>query len=229
MRKSVSRNNILAALLWLALASNLPLPAATIYDNTVNDLTTRFHTGMLEAGDEIILASTERYLTNFSFEYFGTNTAGSLSFSGTVQARVRFYENNGDLFNGYAMPGTNFYDSGWFDVSATPRSTVDFTAGSDFPTGGLFMPVASNMTWSVQFQGMGANDDVGVDLFSPPTVGGNTPDYWQNTGSSWALETNSLAVDFASKFEAAPEPSTVAISVVGIGIFLATRRLRKNG
>src|SRR5574340_1842514 len=89
-----------------------PLGATTIFDNSVNDLGTRFNPGTLEVGDEILLASTERYLTNFSFEYWGTSSGAS--FAGPVEARVRFYQNDGAPFNGYATPGSLFYDSGWF-------------------------------------------------------------------------------------------------------------------
>ena len=48
------------------------------------------------------------------------------------------------------------------------------------------MPVTSNMTWSVQFSGLGVTDQAGVDLFSPPVVGGEYPDYWQNDAGVWS-------------------------------------------
>ena len=179
---------LVIGVLWVVLA--LPLRATTIFDNSSNDLTNTFEPGTLEVGDEIILLNDPaRYLTNFSFEYWGTNTANPFAFSGTVQARVRFYQNNGALFNGYPAPGTNFYDSGWFSVVPTPRSTETFTVGPDFCTG-LYLPVISNMTWSVQFQGMGATDHVGVDLYSPPGIGQDYPDYWANTNGNWSLVTN---------------------------------------
>ena len=127
---------------WFGLAG--PLSATVIFDNTVNDLTTRFNPGTLEVGDEINLASTGN-LTLFSFEYWGT--ASGASFAGSVQAEVRFYQNTGTPFNGYPTPAaTPFYDSGLFSVpSPTPRSTFVFTAGSDFPGGGLNLP-SSDMT-----------------------------------------------------------------------------------
>src|SRR5437867_4253607 len=188
MRKFFRRNaRFLVGVLWVGLT--LPLSAATIYDNSVNDLKIRFHPGTLEVGDEIILAGTERYLTQFDFEYFGTNnlSPGNIAFAGPVEARVRFYINDGAPFSGYASPGTMFYDSGWFGgFGPTPRNTLVFTvSGGDFPSTGLYMP-ASDMTWSVQFRNMGASDDVGVDLYSPPVVGSSVPgtgfvqDYWEN-------------------------------------------------
>ena len=183
-----------------------PLRATIIFNNSAHDQLTRFDPSTSEVGNEIILAGTARYLTNFSFEYWGTNSTGSSSFAGTnVQARVRFYQNNGPPFNGYPSPGTNFYDSSWFDIAApTPRSTENFFVGSDFPWTGLFLPV-SDMTWSVQFRGMGATDTVGVDLYSPPVVGQAYPDYWLNIGDSWELRTNNnplVHMDFGAVMQA---------------------------
>ena len=91
------------ALLLVTLGSivcSSSLRATTIYDNSQTDLFTRFNPGTIEVGDEILLGSTERYLTDFSFEYYGTNTAspGNITFAGPVQARVRFYLNDGAAF-----------------------------------------------------------------------------------------------------------------------------------
>jgi hypothetical protein len=224
----------------LALSSATSLRGAiTIFDNTHNDLSTRFAPPVTagttaEIGDEIVLAGTARWLTSFSFEYFGTNTASATSFSGNVEARVRFYQNDGAPFHGYATPSTLFYDSGFFSLNLlggpTPRSTLNFQQGVDFPTGGLHIPT-SDMTWTVQFTGMGATDSVGVDLYSPPTIGQDFPDYWSNSGG-WQLLTNSIPMDFAAQFNAemtSPEPSVLALSVVGgLGILAFGSRLRRK-
>ena len=198
---------LIVGLLWMGLA--VPLWAAVIFDNSAHDLVTRFAPGTNEVGDEILLGSPERYLTNFSFEFWGTNSANPEAFAGEVEARVRFYENNGDPFNGYPSPGDQFYDSDWFSIAPTPRSTENFTLGSDFSWTGLFLPVTSNMTWSVQFKGMGATDSVGVDIYSPPVVGQDYPDYWMNTNGTWMLLTNNsgIHIDFAAKMEASAQPT----------------------
>ena len=208
----------------------MPLSAATIYDNSTTDLSTRFDPGTSQVGNEIILAGTDRYLTGFSFEYWELNTSGS-----QVQADVQFYLNDGTLFNGYASPGpTSFFNSGWFNVSATARSTEVFSiADGDFGAGGLFLPVESNMTWTVQFRGMGTGDSAGVDLYGPPSVGQAYSDYWQNSGTSWALMTNSAApplANFAADMVATvPEPSTMALSVLGgMGLLIMARRFRRK-
>src|ERR1035438_6193955 len=158
MKKSLKRTDcLLIATLWIGLS--LPVSAATLFDNSVNDLFTRFNPGSLEVGDEINLASCGN-LTYFSFEYWGT--ASGANFAGSIQADVRFYLNTGPNFNGYPTPAAlPFYDSGLFPVtSPTDRGTFIFTAGQDFPSSGLSLS-STDMTWSVQFSGMGAGDAVG--------------------------------------------------------------------
>lgn len=215
---------------WLGLSA--PLRATVIYANSTNDLLSRFDPGTKEVGDEILLAGTERFLTTFTFEFWGVNADHPATFAGAVEARVRFYQNDGPLFNTYPTPDHSFFDSGWFPVSnPTSRSIFEFTAGPglDFPNGGLYIPT-SDMTWTVQFQGMSGADHVGVDLYSPPTVGHDYLDYWQNDGG-WTLQTNSVAtMSFGAWMDATvPEPSAVTLSILGgLGILTAGSRLRRK-
>ncbi len=231
--KNALRSHVYLTISVLCFGLTSPLvaqPSEVIYNNSTNDLTTRFNPGTDQVGNEIILSGTDRYLTAFSFEYWGTSLTSS--FAGAVQAQVEFYQNNGPAFNGYATPGTSFYSSGWFTVpSPTARNTFQFTVpDGDFPEGGLFMPVATNMTWTVQFRNMGTGDAVGVDIYSPPTVGETYTDYWQNDGTGWTLETNSVPMDFAAVMVATvPEPSTLALSVCGgLGLLFVARRFRRR-
>ena len=197
-----------------ALVVGFNTSAVTIYDNSVNDLATRFDPGLLEIGDEIILANSERYLTSFAFEYWALNNGTEI---GTLDigVRVRFYLNDGPEFNGYATPGTTFFDTDWLDsfiTTPTNRATLNFDQ-SDFAAGWLggpasLMPVTSNFTWSVQFRNMDVDDTVGVDLFNPPIVGQAINDYWEYNGTSWSLMTNTVPMNFAARFDAVvPEPS----------------------
>lgn len=148
---------------------------------------------------------------------------GSPTFGGTPEYRVKFYLNDGAPFNGYATPGTTFFDSGWYALpGTTPRSTISFSTGlGDFGGVGLYMPVVSNMTWSVDFRNLGVNDQVGLDIYDPPTIGSSYPDYWEyNAG--WSLKTNaSVNVNFASVFIATvPEPTVIGFFTLG-GMLLA--------
>jgi hypothetical protein len=186
----------------------IDLPADTIFNNATNDLAVRFDPGPLEIGDEIVLSGNARYLTNFAFEYWGTNSAGGKRFGGNVQARVRFYRNDGPMVEGYPAPGSRLWASCWFSVDATERSVLLFSAGSDFPATGFYLP-SSRFTWSVQFRGLGPTDHAGVDFYSPPVTGGYYPDYWENNNGVWTLRTNLCAADFAALLEATliPEPA----------------------
>ena len=212
----------------LATLFSMSVSAATIYDNSVNDLQFRFNPGTNEVGDEILLSGGPgQLLVNFSFEFYGTNNSGGGPFAGNVKAQVRFYENNGPLFNGFPTPGpTPFYDSGPFAVPTTDalgRNTFVFTAGADFPNGGLFLP-ATDMTWSVQFSGMAGTDEAGVDIYDPVVAGSNFPDYWEHDAGGWTLRTNVVNMNFAAKFET-PEPSSVALVILGgLGLLFASRR-----
>ena len=230
--QKLSTPTLLLALGMLWMGIDAPLRATTIFDNSAHDLGTRFDPGTNEAGDEILLADTARYLTTFSFEYWGVNTTHPTYFDGSIQARVKFYRNTGALVLGYASPSpASFFDSGWFSVpNPTDRLTFDFTAGSDLPSGGLFIPT-SDMTWSVQFQGMALSDSVGVDLYTPPLIGDDYTDYWEND-SGWMLCTNGVPMDFAALLQAnstVPEPSIITLWICGgLGILTLARRLRRK-
>ncbi len=154
--------------------------------------------------------------------------------------RVRWYLNDGTAVNGYGSPGTLEFDSNWNTITATAGSTLKFTTPPDFPTAapggtnGLFIP-SRQLTVTVQFQGLGAGDTAGLELFGPvPTTGDQFADYWLKTVSSstWQLlqDTNGVQVTFGEEWMGTPvpEPSTLAISLVGgVGLFLAVRRFRK--
>ena len=240
--KTFIKASFLLTIVVLCTGSAVPLWASTpvtIFDNTTHDLSTRFNPGTLQVGDQIIMDTATpwaRYITDFSFEYYGVgfNVNNPSQFSGNVQADVQFYLNNGSTFNGYAMPGTSFWNSGWFSTGLAPtsRSTLDFSVtGGDFPSGGLFLP-ASEFTWTVQFRGMTAGDVVGLDIYSPPSVGQDYKDYWQNNGG-WQLMTNGAvsSMDFAARIQAqaVPEPSTITFSILGgLTILTLARRLRRK-
>ncbi|MGO8678226.1 MAG: PEP-CTERM sorting domain-containing protein [Limisphaerales bacterium] len=232
-----------------ALALGLSARADVLFQNNSTDLNTRFTDGSLEFGDQIFLNSPgQAYVTNFSFEYYGVGGKANGSFSGLVSVDVRWYLNNGTpTTSGYATPGTLVYDSGPVNVAATgptTGSTLTFsTATGDFPvfpagtgTNGWYVP-GNALTFTVQFSGMGTGDQVGVDLYSPPSVGTMYADYWQNNGTaanpSWVLleNVNGTPVDIGQEWmgTAVPEPSALALSLVGgLGLLMAVRRFRNK-
>ena len=220
------RRNVCLFACAIAGATVLPSRADSFFDNSTADLRARFDPGTSEVGDQIILGSSG-FLTNFSFEYWGTAAGSSFAGGANVQARVRFYRMDGVPFNGYTTPYSMFFDSDWFGVPGpTDRHTFVFGA-DDFGPLGLFIPV-TELTWTVQFRGAAQGDALGVDLYSPPTVGKDYPDYWRKVEGQWVLEENAAGpVDFASRFEGnpVPEPSTLTFFAAGaLGAMLIARR-----
>ncbi len=184
-----------------------------VYDDSQMDLVTRFDPGLNEVGDEVLLAGDARNLTRFTLEYWGIG-ASATAFEGNVTGRLRFYRNDGEAYNGYPTPGTLLYDSGAFAVNPTVRSTLtfdDFVTGAALPLSG---PVPDTFTWSIQFSGMSGNDRAGIDLFSPPAVGGDFPDYWDRAQSGWELKEGAVPMDFAALAYASHSTNRLVIVVV---------------
>ena len=184
-----------------------------VYDNSVHDLSYRFDPGPLEVGNEIILGGSARYASQFSFEFWGSSKAG-YDFEGDVQARVRFYGNDGPLSSsGYASPGTVIYDSGSFPIPATPagRATLIFDEFQIDAVVPLRTPLPNSFTWTVQFSGLSTNDSAGVDLYAPPVLGNTYDDYWENDTGQWNVKTNAVPMEFAARFSAVSQGVSVTV------------------
>jgi hypothetical protein len=172
-----------------------------VYDNTVNDQQTTFQIGQGETvGDEVIFDNT--YMTNlftinyFSFTYWGNN------FSGNEQMKVYFYKNDGSQ----GIPNTELWNSGWFNISATPKSQVIFDSGLNVPVN------ANHFTWAVTLNGIESGESAGLFIFSPPNLGNNFTDYWYNDGSGWQLRAGTQAIDFEAKIKAVAISPTVNLT-----------------
>ena len=227
--KSVGWGVILALLQTVSVSL-----ADTVYDNSTTDLNIRFNPETREVGDEMILGGGARILTDFTFQYWRANFFGN-----DEQARLRFYYNDGPLAqasqlgNEIREPGTIFFDSDWFNVSQTDRSTLIFT---DFVTGAavpLSTLLPGSFTWTVKFRGVDSLDgeSAGLDLYSPPTVGGNFDEIWVNTGpGGWEYRgTNSVQLSFAARIGAVPEPSVISLGLVGgLAALVLASRFRNN-
>ncbi len=209
--------------------SALPLTATTVFDNSVNSLRTGFWFGETECGDQIQLVGTARFLTNFSCGYLLAVTDPTPH----VTAKVKFYLNDGPipLFDTYPAPGTVVYDSDWFAVRMALPGSLVFSAGSEFPAGGLYLP-SSDITWSIQFQGLVDDADAaGLMVYSPPVVGTDPPYSWANYGGEWSRDVwNGHQMNFQAKFEATdvPEPPARAslLLVVGLLVVMWARRTK---
>lgn len=192
-----------------------------------------------EIGAEIFLGNYQAYpylgdLTGFSIGYYSPDTY----FTGPVTADLRFYLNDGPLFNGYATPDPiPFYDTGTFDIQ-TPQSAV----GTDgammcFSSSDLFsdasvnlnpsLPMPTNFTVSITFQGLEGSNQVGLVLGGAPSVGYNYGDYWYNDGGNWELLQNSIPVKPWIEVEV-PEPATLCLAAVGAVLLAGFARRRRQ-
>jgi hypothetical protein len=215
--------------------------AVAVYDNSTVDTgqDLAFHDGQT-IGNQITLAGSGPYmLTDFSFEYY----TPQLSFFGPVTADVRFYLNNGAPANGFATPGTVFYDSGSFNLepaytaSGFDVATIDFANilypgpySPNNPASPVSVPVPDSFTFTISLSGVGTNN-IGAELFSPATVGGNDGAYWYNNGSGWNLLTNSTggASTIGARLSAVPTPdraSTLFLGIIGMSSLFGVSKLR---
>jgi hypothetical protein len=214
-----------AIAIGLSIFATISARANVVYDNSTTDLSLRFNPGLAEVGDEISLLGGAATITNFTFQYWG------LSLGVSAQARVRFYANDGAPSPaGPLKPNSLLFDSDWFNVATTERNTLifdDFTTGALVPLTG---ELPGSFTWSVQFQNLGGGS-AGVDLYDPPTIGGNYNEYWDNDGvNGWQYRgTNSPNINFAARISAVPEPTVIGLGLLGgLGVlFLRNRFLRR--
>jgi hypothetical protein len=192
--------------------------ADVVYNNSTNDLFVRFNPGVAEVGDEITLAGSSRKITNFVFEYWAEGLGGGET------AQLRFYANNGTNAPASTpsepilVPNSLLFDSGTFSIGNNARGTLVFDQTE--LDGGVWVP--DTFTWSVQFFGTdGAGESAGVDLYSPPTVGSNHLEYWDNAGSfDWRYTSLTIAgtngpANFAAFVEAVPEPTALMLGLFG--------------
>jgi hypothetical protein len=180
--------------------------------------------GAVEAGNEIVLAgsATSDWITQFQvqIDFTGTGTPiGSVDLS--------FYQNNGAIYpsgagaNGYASPGTLLYDAGATALTAFTTGggeTLTYTVPS--------VLVPKDFTYIVTFNGLTATETAGLSIYGAAQIGDNYHDAWVNTGSGYVLQTatgTEPALEFGAT-ASVPEPSTIALGVMGACAFLARRR-----
>lgn len=200
-----------------------------VYDNTQNSKLKSPQFTTREYGDEISLAGTARIVTTFVFEYFGNITPGN---SPTAAAVIRFYENNGSLYDGkYPRPGSLLWES---DPLPLLRNLVPTDGNYNLAT--IPVPnitVTDTLTWTVQFSGLTGGNSAVLTISDPVSIGKQLPgfppgtfvtgsynDYWEKAdpfnADSWALKSGGgTDFNFFAKVTAVPEPQTFALLLVG--------------
>jgi PEP-CTERM motif len=181
-------------------------------------------------GNEIVLSTGAPFdkitQVEFQFDLTGTGT-----FTGNESVDVTLFANNGALVSGAASPGTVYWTSGVSTLQSQGLS--GFTSGSTLTYTVPSALVGPDLTFAVTFSGLASGETAGLGLFNPVTVGYNYDDAWVNTGSGWALDkAASGSADYIFGLEVSgtpsgvPEPSTIALGLMGACGFLA--RFRKK-
>jgi hypothetical protein len=226
-RFTLSFIQALAVAAVAALAQNAQ-SQTTLYDNTETYSGAAFNyasgAGTFMAGNEVVLAgaATSDTITQFQVQYdfTGTGTAAA-----TVDAS--FYANTGATYNGYATPAaTTLWDAGNFTLTSFTTgagNTLTYTVPSTV--------VPKDFTWIVTFSGLASGQSAGLSLYGPAATGENYHDAWINSGTGWSLvqaSGSNPALEFGAKLTGTgvPEPSTIAMGVMGACAFLV-RRFKK--
>lgn len=208
---------VLAVIGSLAALTVASQAASIAYDNSATTLN-QFFTSTNEFGDQIKLAGNplERNIIQFRFEYYLAHGA-----SGDERGQFRLYANNGP--NG--SPGTLLFESdpftvrsGYGSVTIGDPNTLDLN---------VYAPM-DQLTWTVQFTGITGNEIAGLTLYDPPTVGSSFNDYWEKVGGTFVTKTSTgpdaAVANFGATVTAVPEPSTVALGLLGAVALLIRRR-----
>jgi len=192
--------------------------ASVVYDNSdpASSLNRSYSPGNnIEFGDQVFLSGADRRITDFSFDYFlGANA------SGNETGELFFYSNDGGITG--SEPGTVLYQSGSFSLG---------TGFQRIAAQALAVNVPNTFTWSVAFNGLDLGEQAGLLVFDPPTTGASFDDFWvKNTGGAWStftIDNGATAGNFSARITAVPEPSTVALAVIG-GLALFAARFRRK-
>jgi len=175
-----------------------------------------------EGGQQIVLAGT---LSTYDLTAFSVNIDFTGSGTATpVTVDVSLYQNNGAMYNGYSSPGSLIADLG-----STSLSSFTTGAGAVVGYSGLSVSVPNTFTYIVTFSGLTSSEAGGLAIYGTASVGDNFHDAWVNTASGYELEAATgtlptLEFGATASTTAIPEPSTIALGVMGACAFLARRR-----
>jgi hypothetical protein len=197
--------------------------AAIIYDNSETFEGFRTDEGVVEHGDVVGFAGTERTLTTVQFEYFLTPTR-----SGNETAVFSLYSvNNGTI------SGTPFYQSSAFDIAAGTTA-----AGyGQRQISNLALTVPDSVAWTVTFGGLEGAEAAGLLFYTSANGVGTNPTFLdpqsgtqqqytvRHANGTWSILMHDDAGDnLAARFTAVPEPTTWALMLGGLAVMGLIRR-----
>jgi hypothetical protein len=203
-----------------------------------------YNYGNGEVGNEVVLAGGPwDQLNTFQLQFDVVNAANGTSGTPTGLATefltVNFYSMTGPG----GVPGQSFYT---YSASLQSLGLSTYTQGETLnltPTG---VVVPQDFTWTVTFSGVPNSENAGLSIINGtpngsgvpvPKVGFNYNDAWVNAGNAnWSAVQTSPTIGgpdnpglqfgalITGTSMAIPEPSTIALGVIGACAFLARRR-----
>jgi len=217
---------VLAGVVAVSLSASLS--ADIVYDNSTTALGSQVSqaAGVTEFGDQVQLAGSANNhlaLTDFSFQYV---TAGATV---TGAAVLRIYDIDGTSIPGHNSPGTLLFDS--TTIGTIPLQSGQNTVNINGITG---VNTSSSFIWTVSFSGLSAGETAGLPLYDPPTVGSSFKDFYEKSGGTWSLnliDNGNTPANFAAQVGGVvivPEPSTIALGLIGLGSCLGYGFLRRR-
>jgi len=178
--------------------------------------------GTFSAGNEVVLAPASA--GGYSISQFAVQIDFTGTGTPTGNVDVQFYQNNGAPFNGYATPSTVLWDAG-----STALTSFSTGSGEVLTYSVPNVVVPQDFTYVVSFSGLTSTEVAGMSIYGTTTVGQDHNDAWVNTSGAWTLEeagSGQPSPQFGAKItgNVVPEPSTIALGVMGAFGFLARRR-----
>ncbi|MFO1499226.1 MAG: hypothetical protein U1G07_12665 [Verrucomicrobiota bacterium] len=188
-----------------------------VYDNTVNYLNLSYSAGNgVEFGDEIFLAGGPgQTITQFEFDTFvGANANGNESVT------IRFLLNDGTpLGPNRVQPSTSLYTSSSISLPLGFATTTLSSLAVTLPAG------VNNFTWTAEFNGIDAGEQVGLLFYHPPVIGDSYTDIWKKQGSTWdTFLFNGINASFGARIQTPEAGSSAALFSLALAPLLCGSR-----
>lgn len=199
----------------------LAAQAVTVYDNSATDLSTFIAYGVNGAspdqlGDFVLLAGSERRLTDASVQFYNAGLAG-----GTFDAALSFYAVGAGSSVGSQL-GT-YVRTGLTIGAQSPLTTLFSGLDLTVPDQVIFAVVVNNASTGLQ---------LGLTVFDPPVVGSSdagTLLYGPNLTAVGGGYGNPYFVANAAAAAAVPEPPVVGMAALGLLVVgAAVRRAQSS-
>lgn len=178
----------------------------------------------LEFGDEVSMPTAGYLYTGMTLDYFAASAGGTID--------VNIYDNAGGTpVSGVARPNTLLYSGINIPIlEGNQRVTIGYAGGQ------VVLP--ERFTYTVSFNGnTGAGLLIGGSTATAgrphENVGNSAADYWQRTGTGaddWALnQVTGNYGNFSVVITAnVPEPTTVALGVLGAAVLVGASLRRRR-